>query len=98
MPRPRLGTVPLVKLTIMVEPKTVEGIDRLMAKMQASLRSVRVDRSTAAREALTLGLEQAGCAERGDRPSHSPEAPPAAPKAKPSRAKRPARKAVSDGA
>jgi hypothetical protein len=55
-----------VKLTVMVEPQTVEGIERLRARMQAAHRSMRVDRSTAAREALTLGLEQAGCVQGQD--------------------------------
>ena len=89
------GDEPYVKLTIMVEPQTVEGIDRLMAKMQATLRSVRVDRSTAAREALTLGLEQAGCVEGLSSPAPRPAAQVTK---EPARVKRPTRREVEGAA
>jgi hypothetical protein len=88
MARPRLGKELLVKMTIMVEPQMLEDLDRFAAHLQARHRSMRVDRSTATREAIALGLAQAGfLRERTAEDNETPSIPPP-------RAKRTARKAT----
>jgi hypothetical protein len=82
MARPRLSTDPYLALSVRLDPATVADLDRYVEDLRREMVGARVDRGTALRRLVLLGLHQ----QLGDHqaptvqpaPDPSPTKPPAA--------------------
>jgi hypothetical protein len=60
MARPRLGTAPYAALSVRLDPETLPALDAYVDELRSTMLGARVDRGTAIRRLILLGLEDRG--------------------------------------
>jgi hypothetical protein len=60
MARPRLGTAPYAALSVRLDPETLPALDQYVAELRQTMLGARVDRGTAIRHLILIGLQERG--------------------------------------